>query len=122
MADIKMSEFKEVDKVDKLLGLDDSGNGCCIRNDVLLDNLFQVRDTVSSDLDNYTSNGVYGINKDVYNIGLCALGMLIVFSAPGTAYGGNPIVQFVINSNGVIITRIKWHVNDWSDWRTISFT
>ncbi len=31
MADIKMSEFKEVDKVDKLLGLDDSGNGCCIR-------------------------------------------------------------------------------------------
>ena len=64
MADIKMSEFKEVDKVDKLLGLDDSGNGCCIRNDVLLDNLFQVRGTVSSDLDNYTSNGVYGINKD----------------------------------------------------------
>lgn len=122
MADIKMSEFKEVDKVDKLLGLDDIGNGCCIRNDVLLDNLFQVRGTVLSDLDNYTSNGIYGINRDAYDIGLCGFGMLIVFSAPGTANGGNPIVQFIINSDGGILTRIKWHVDDWSDWRTISFT
>ena len=122
MADIKMSEFKEVDKVDKLLGLDDSGNGCCIRNDVLLDNLFQVRGTVLSDLDNYTSNGVYGINRDVYDIDFCSFGMLIVFSAPDTANGGSPIVQFIINSDGVIFTRIKWHVDDWSDWRTISFT
>lgn len=122
MADIKMSEFKEVDKVDKLLGLDDSGNGCCIRNDVLLDNLFQVRGTVLSDLDNYTSNGIYGINRDAYDIGLCGFGMLIVFSAPDTANGGSPIVQFIINSDRVIFTRIKWHVDDWSDWRTISFT
>ena len=122
MADIKMSEFKEVDKVDKLLGLDDSGNGCCICNDVLLDNLFQVRGTVLSDLDNYTSNGIYGINRDAYDIGLCGFGMLIVFSAPDTANGGSPIVQFIINSDGVIFTRIKWHVDDWSDWRTISFT
>ena len=121
MADIKMSEFKEVDKVDKLLGLDDIGNGCCIRNDVLLDNLFQVRGTVLSDLDNYTSSGIYGINRDAYDIGLCGFGMLIVFSAHGTANGGNPIVQFIINSDGGILTRIKWHVDDWSDRRKISF-
>lgn len=41
-----------------------------------------------------------------------------------TAGGGNPIAQMFFANNGTIYTRIKseWNGNDYTAWRTISFT
>lgn len=120
--DIRLDEFGKVNEVAKLLGLDYGGNGCFILPETLLAPLFQVRGTVTKNLDYCTEMGVYGINKDVYNIGVCSYGMLIVFNAPNTSKGGDPITQFVIDSDGRIFTRMKWYQADFTSWKTISFT
>lgn len=120
--DVKLNDFPEVNSIYKLLGLDYNGNGRSILPQTLFAPLFQVRGTVTKDLSDCTDSGIYGINKDAYNTGICSYGMLIVFNAPDTSLGGNPIVQFVINSGGIIFTRMKWYQADFTSWKTISFT
>ena len=120
--DIKLNEFERVQEITELLGLDYNGNGCSILPTTLLAPLFQIRGTVTKNVDYCTVTGLYGINKDIYNIGVCSYGMLVVFNAQDTANGGNPIAQFIISSNGDIQIRVKWHTEDFSPWRTISFT
>lgn len=120
--DIRLNEFGSVNEIAELLGLDYNGNGCFILPQTLFAPLFQVRGTVKKSLNDCTDSGIYGINKDVYNTGVCSYGMLIVFNATNTSLGGNPITQFVINSDGVIFTRMKWYQADFTSWKTISFT
>lgn len=120
--DIKLNEFKEVNGLTKILGLDSEGNSCCVLSNILLSPLFQVKGTVIKNLNDCTDTGIYGINRDIYNIGICNYGMLIVFNAQDTANEGSPIVQFIISSGGIIYSRMKWHVDEWTGWREISFT
>ena len=69
--------------------------------------------------------GYYGINTDSLNIlnnnsGI-NYGTLFVLNAYNLS--GTPILQVAINDKGnVLKIRFKWHVNEFTPWRSISLT
>lgn len=124
--DIKLNDFGEVTSIAKLLGLDSSGNGKYITQKNLLADAFQEMGNVTSNLDNYTTSGIYGVNDGIFDTGLIKYGMLIVFSGltKAAANGGYPIIQILFNGSYpavVMKMRIRW-INKWSDWKAITLT
>lgn len=80
---------------------------------------------LSGTFSDITKSGIYGYNHDSYTASdePANYGVLMVFNG-STAGGGKPIAQMFFASNGTIYTRIKsaWTGNNYSAWRTISFT
>lgn len=120
--DVKLNDFPEVDSIYKLLGLSNDGTSESIRVNELLKYTLNTRGDVIQNLDDYIDTGLYGINKDHFNTAIVGYGLLVVFNAEGTGYGGNPIVQIVFGIEGEVKYRIKWYILKWTNWRTISFT
>lgn len=80
---------------------------------------------LSGTFSDITKSGIYGYNHDSYTASdePANYGVLMVFNG-STAGSGNPIAQMFFANNGTIYTRIKsaWNGNDYTAWRTISFT
>ena len=122
MADKRMNEFVPVTDGAYIYGEAANGSQMKIKKSDLLNGTFQIRGTVDKSLDEYTVNGCYGIHASIFNVELISFGILLVFSAPNTAMGGNPIFQMIIGADGVMFTRIRWYNGGWTLWKKISFT
>ena len=124
--DRQESQLPDNNDCEWVRALDNNGNSIKVSKSDLLKDMFQEKGNVTSDLDNYKTSGIYGINAADYNVGVITYGMLIVFSGLkiATGGGGYPIVQIVINAYHpavVMKIRIYW-INTWSTWKTISLT
>ena len=123
--DIKENEMTSVSSVDYVRGLKGK-DSVLVTPAELLGLVFQGRGNVSSNIDNYTKTGFYGINDSVYKTGVISYGMLLVFSGVNVAEaaGGNPIVQIAINGYHPAVAmkvRVRWE-STWSEWRSITLT
>lgn len=124
--DIAMNAFKVLTDVTYVYGeASDSSQGKIKKSD-LLSSLFQGRGDVTSNLDDYTTTGFYGINSGIYNTGVVSYGMLLVFNGTGVAGGGlgNPIVQIAFNGYHPAVAmkiRVRW-TDKWSDWKSVTLT
>lgn len=123
--DIQEDQMTITNTVDYLRGL--KGKDSVLVSPVeLLGLVFQGKGNVSSNIDNYTKTGFYGINDSVYKTGVISYGMLLVFSGVNVAEaaGGNPIVQIAINGYHPAVAmkvRVRWE-STWSEWKSITLT
>lgn len=120
--DIPMNTFPQVTDTEYIYGELADGSQIKIKVKDLLISLFQGRGNVSSNIDNYTNTGFYGINSSIYEPGVIAFGMLIVFNgfSSADAGGGKPVVQIAIGyyPNVEVKVRIRWQSN-WSVWKSV---
>ena len=123
--DIREDQMTSVSSVDYVRGL--KGKDSVLVSPVeLLGLVFQGKGNVSSNIDNYTKTGFYGINDSIYKTGVISYGMLLVFSGVNVAEaaGGNPIVQIAINGYHPAVAmkvRVRWE-STWSGWKSITLT
>lgn len=123
--DIQEDQMTITNTVDYLRGL--KGKDSVLVSPVeLLGLVFQGKGNVSSNIDNYTKTGFYGMNDSVYKTGVISYGMLLVFSGVNVAEaaGGNPIVQIAINGYHPAVAmkvRVRWE-STWSEWKSITLT
>lgn len=129
MGDKRINELTKIDSApaNGVLPIDVPGstetNGITVAN--LLGAMFQEKGNVRSDLDNYRENGIYGVNKELFNTEIIDYGLLIVFSGlkTSTAGGGLPISQLLIRTNINTDIRIRTYwANTWTSWKSISIT
>lgn len=123
--DIREDQMTITNTVDYLRGLKGK-DSVLVTPAELLGLVFQGRGNVSSNIDNYTKTGFYGINGSIYETGVISYGMLLVFSGVNVAEaaGGNPIVQIAINGYHPAVAmkvRVRWE-STWSEWKSISLT
>ena len=123
--DIAMNQFQIVTDADYVF-VEKGKNQGKIKKSDLLSSLFQGRGDVTSNLDDYTTTGFYGINGGIYNTGVVSYGMLLVFNGTGVAGGGlgNPIVQIAFNGYHPAVAmkiRVSW-TDKWSDWKSVTLT
>lgn len=124
-SDISMNQFQIVTDADYVY-VEKGNNQGKIKKSDLLSSLFQGRGDVTSNLDDYTTTGFYGINGGIYNTGVVSYGMLLVFNGTGVAGGGlgNPIVQIAFNGYHPAVAmkiRVCW-TDKWSDWKSVTLT
>lgn len=66
--DIKMNSFAQATDAAYIYAESSNGSQVKIKKSDLLSSLFQGRGDVTSNLDDYTTTGFYGINGGIYNI------------------------------------------------------
>ncbi|MFQ9794571.1 MAG: pyocin knob domain-containing protein [Bacteroides uniformis] len=124
--DIKMNSFSQATDAAYIYAEAANGSQVKIKKSDLLSSLFQGRGDVTSNLDDYTTTGFYGINAALYVTGVVSYGMLLVFSGVNVAEAarGNPIVQIAINGYHPAVAmkvRVRWQ-STWSEWKSITLT
>ena len=124
--DINMNSFAQATDAAYIYAESSNGSQVKIKKSDLLSSLFQGRGDVTSNLDDYTTTGFYGINGGIYNTGVVSYGMLLVFNGTGVAGGGlgNPIVQIAFNGYHPAVAmkiRVSW-TDKWSDWKSVTLT
>lgn len=122
MADKRMNQFTPATDMEYVYAELADGSQVKIKKSDLLNGTFQNKGTVDKSLDEYIVNGCYGIHASIFNVEFISFGILLVFSAPNTAMGGNPIFQMIIGADGVMFTRIRWYNGGWTLWKKTSFT
>lgn len=124
--DIKMNSFAQATDAAYVYAEAANGSQVKIKKSDLLSSLFQGRGDVTSNLDDYTTTGFYGINAALYVTGVVSYGMLLVFNGKDVAGGalGNPIVQIAFNGHHPAVAmkmRVCW-MDTWSEWKSVTLT
>lgn len=124
MADKKMNAFASATDATYLYAESNGGGQVKISKSDLFKGLMRSVGDVTSNLDNYTETGLYGINGDRYTASnLIYYGMLVVLNGTPLAAGGNPKVQILIDAaNNKAYMRTKWYNSNWTAWKALSLT
>lgn len=119
--DKQESLLKELSSVDYIRGLKSNESGNISITDLFQSVFYTSGENVESNIDDYTSSGIYGINRDFWpdTDAPIAFGCLLVFNGKGLAGGGNPIVQIAIDHSAENIKiRVYW-IRSWYPWKNL---
>lgn len=119
--DKQESLLKELSSVDYIRGLKSNESGNISITDLFQSVFYTSGENVESNIDNCTSSGIYGINRDFWpdTDAPIVFGCLLVFNGEGLAGGGNPIVQIAIDHSAENIKiRVYW-IRSWYPWKNL---
>lgn len=119
--DKQESLLKKLSSVDYIRGLKSNESGNISITDLFQSVFYTSGENVESNIDDYTSSRIYGINRDFWpdTDAPIAFGCLLVFNGEGLAGGGNPIVQIAIDHSAENIKiRVYW-IRSWYPWKNL---
>ena len=118
-----MNDFAPVTNASYIYAEAADGSQVKIKKSDLFSAVMLERGDVTESIDNYKETGLYGVNNDIFPVGIIAYGLLMVFKQ-SYAGGGNPIVQILVQCypyTPKITYRTYW-INGWQPWASISIT
>lgn len=113
--------LNKLSSVDYIRGLKANESGNISITDLFQPVFYTSGENVESNIDDYKSSGIYGINRDFWpnTNAPIVYGGLLVFNGQGLAGGGNPIIQIAINHSAENIKiRVYW-IRSWYPWRDL---